>query len=180
MRGVWVCAGVALVAAGCSGGTLTLTEYSQQGGAVSAEVEERIVALDAELDSQPPSAESFESYWERRLEARNRSMEGFDDLDPPVSVAELHDAGSVLYAKLVATEEALALRISSSGTAIGPDEWWETDEGEAVRAVEAEINEFCRAFQVHYDETIERMISADVPWIPSEMKEIARIDIGCQ
>lgn len=180
LRGVWACACLTLFAAGCGGGTLTLTEYSEQGTAVTVEVEERIVALDAELDSQPSSAEGAASYWERRLEARTRSMEGLDALDPPVAVAELHDAGLGLYAKLLAAEEALALRVSSSPTLTGPNEWWETAEGDAVRTVEAEIIEFCRAFQAQYDATIDRMISSDVPWIPSEMKEIVRIDVGCQ
>jgi hypothetical protein len=106
-------------------------------------------------------------------------MEGLDALDPPVAVAELHDAGLSLYSKLITAEEALALRVSS-GTVTGPDEWWETAEGDVVRAVEVEIVEFCRAFQARYDATIDRMISSDVPWIPSEMKEIVRIDIGCQ
>ncbi len=179
MRGAWACACLTLLAAGCGGGTLTLSEYNEQGLAVSAEVEERIVALDAELDAQPSSAEGTASYWARRLEARARSMEGLDALDPPVAVAELHDAGLGLYARLMTAEEALALRLSS-GTITAPDEWWNTAEGEAVHAVEAEIIEFCRAFQAHYDETIDRMISADVPWIPSAMKEIVRIDIGCQ
>jgi hypothetical protein len=179
LRGVWVCACLALLAAGCGGGTLTLSEYNEQGLAVSAEVEERIVALDAELDAQPSSAEGTATYWARRLEARARSMEGLDALNPPVSVAELHDAGLGLYARLIDAEGALARGVSS-GTITGPDEWWGTAEGEAVRAVEAEIVEFCRAFQAHYDETIDRMISADVAWIPSGMKEIGRIDIGCQ
>jgi hypothetical protein len=180
LRGMAAYACLVLLATGCGGGALTLSEYSEQGSAVTAEVEERIVALDAELDTLPSSPEGAASYWERRLEARIRSMEGLDALDPPVAVAELHDAGLDLYAELIAAEGALALVVSSSGTPSGPDEWWETAEGEAVRAVEAEIVEFCRAFQAHYDETIDRMISADVPWIPSEMKEIVRIDIGCQ
>lgn len=179
MRGVWACACLTLFAAGCGGGTLTLTEYSEQGTAVTAEVEARIFALDAELDSQPSSAAGAAIYWERRLEARTRSMEGLEALEPPVAVADLHDGGLDLYSKLIAAEEALALRVSSFEIAGDPDQWWDTPEGEAVRAVDDEIFAFCLEFQASYDATIDRLISSDVPWIPGEMKEIVRIDVGC-
>jgi hypothetical protein len=31
-----------------------------------------------------------------------------------------------------------------------------------------------------YDATVERVLVSDVPWIPSEMKEIVQVDIGCE
>ena len=31
-----------------------------------------------------------------------------------------------------------------------------------------------------YGATTERTVLSDVPWIPSEMKEVAQIDIGCR
>lgn len=177
---IWACASLTLLAAACGGGSLTLSEYSAQGTAIVTEMEQRIAALDAELESQPESVESAVGYWDGRLEARTQSLAGLDALDPPVAVAELHDAGVELYGELIAAEEALALRVSKSGTTSGPDEWWDTAEGQAVRGVDAEIFAFCLAFQERYDATIGRMISSDVPWIPSEMKEIVRIDIGCE
>lgn len=49
-----------------------------------------------------------------------------------------------------------------------------------MRSAEDEINEICRAFQASYDATIERLAFSDASWMPSEMKEIVRIDLGCQ
>ena len=180
LRRAWACVCLALFVASCGGGSLTMTEYSGQGTAVTVEVEERIAALDDELAAQPASIEGALSYWERRMEARTRSLEGLEALDPPSALTDLHDAGLVLYERLIAAEEALAQRVSSSETVTGPDQWWDTTEGEAVQAVDEEILEFCLAFQDRYDATIERLIASDVPWIPSEMKEIVRIDIGCE
>ena len=63
--------------------------------------------------------------------------------------------------------------------ATGPEQWWDTAEGEAVGAVEEEIYSFCLVFQGLYDRTAERVALSDVPWIPSQMKEVVQVDIGC-
>ena len=31
-----------------------------------------------------------------------------------------------------------------------------------------------------YYATVERLVVSDVPWIPSELKEIVDVDIGCE
>ena len=94
-------------------------------------------------------------------------------ISDPVMVMLVSTSSSVV------AEEALASRVSSFETATTPDQWWETPEGEAVRVVDAEILAFCLEFQASYDATIDRLVASDVPWIPREMKEIVRIDIGC-
>ncbi len=180
LRPTSICACLTLVVvAGCGGGSLTMTEYSEQGTAVVTVMEERIGSLDDELSTQAPTLEAAESYWTRRLQARTASLEGLEALEPPVALADLHDAGLDLYSRLIAAEEALALRVSSFESAVDPDEWWDTPDGEAVRAVDDEISVFCLEFQASYDATIDRLIASDVPWIPGEMKEVVRIDIGC-
>ena len=180
MRRMWVGVGLVLFAAGCGGGTLSLSEYNAQGGAVSVTMENRIDILDAEWDSQTPTTEGARTYWDRRLEARVEALEGFQDLRPPDSIAELHGTGLDLFGDLIAAEEALAVRVASFETATGPEQWWDTAEGTAVGAVEEEIYSFCLGFQAMYDATIERIVLSDVPWIPSEMKEIVEVDIGCE
>ena len=72
------------------------------------------------------------------------------------------------------------LRVASSETVTTPEQWWNTAEGAAVVAVEEEIYSFCLIFQAMYDATVERVLVSDVPWIPSEMKEIVQVDIGCE
>ena len=143
-------------------------------------MEERIVTLDAEWEAQTPTVEAVQRYWEQRLHARDEAIEGLHDLEPPAGAAQLHETGMPLFAKLIVAEEALAERVAAFETPTGPDEWWATAEGEAVRVVDEEINDFCHVFQAHYDATLDRMSLSGVSWVPSEMKEIVRIDIGCR
>ncbi len=172
--------GLVLVAAACGGGSLSVSEYNAQGGALVASMEERIRALDAEWESQTPTVEGARNYWDRRLEARIEALEGLDALKPPDELAALFEDGLDLFRKLVAAEEALAIRVASLETVTGPDDWWDTAEGKAVHSVDEEIDEFCHVVQARYDATIERVVLSDVPWIPSDMKEIVQIDIGCE
>jgi hypothetical protein len=180
MRRIWAGACLVLVVAACGGGSLSLSEYAAQGQAVVTVMEERVDALDAEWDSQPATVERARSYWDRRLEARVEALAGFRALDPPDDIAEQAATGLDLFSKLIAAEEALAVRVASFETVTEPEQWWNTAEGRAVGGVEEEIDALCHVFQATYDATIERIRLSDVPWIPPEMKEIVQIDIGCQ
>lgn len=179
LRRVWAGAGLVLIVAACGDESPTLSEYNAEGQALVAVMDEQIATLDAQWESQTATVERARTYWDRRLEARASFFEGIRALDPPGRIAELHATGIDLYGRLVAAEEALAARVASFDTATGPEQWWNTAEGQAVRAVEEEINAFCLVFQESYDATIERISLSDVPWIPAEMKEVVRIDIGC-
>lgn len=171
---------LALVVAGCGGGSLSLSEYAAQGQAVVTVMEERIATLDAGRNSQTSTVEDVRTYWDRRLEARVRALAGLQDLNPPDQIADLAGTGLELFSRLIAAEEALAVRVAAFETVTEPGQWWDTPEGDAVQAVEEEIDALCNVFQAMYDATTERIILSDAPWIPSEMKEIIQIDIGCQ
>lgn len=180
LRCMWAGVCLALVITACGGGRLSLSEYNVQGTALVTVMEERIYTLDAEWDSQTQTVERARSYWDRRLEARVEALEGLQALDPPDEITELHETGLDLFSRLTDAEKALAIRVASFETVTERDQWWDTTEGRAVRAVDEEIDAFCHVFQVAYDATIERVILSDVPWIPSEMKEVVQIDIGCR
>jgi hypothetical protein len=180
LRCVWVGVCLVFAVAACGGGDLSLAEYNEQGMALVSVMEERLNTLDAEWDSQPATVESARTYWEHRMEAYATAIEGLQGLDPPGEAAELHRKGMELFSKFVAAEGALAVLVASFETATGPEQWWDTAEGTAVGAVEEEIYSFCLGFQAMYDATIERIVLSDVPWIPSEMKEIVKVDIGCE
>jgi hypothetical protein len=169
-----------LFLAACGGGPLSLAEYNEQGLAVVTEMEERLYALDAEWDSQTATVEDVRTYWDERIEAYETALEGLEALEPAAAAAELHHNGMELFGKLVATEQAVANRVASFQTVTGPEQWWDTAEGAAVRDVQEEIYSFCLVFQDMYDATVERVAVADVAWIPSEMKEIVQVDIGCE
>lgn len=169
-----------LLLASCGGGRLSLAEYNEQGLALATVMEERIAVLDAEWDFQTATVEDIRSYWDQRISAYETALEGFRNLEPAGEAAELHRAGMELFARLVAAESALAARVASYETATGPEQWWATAEGAAVGGVEEEIYSLCLVFQDMYDATVERIVVSDVPWIPSEMKEIVQVNIGCE
>ena len=169
-----------LLLTACGGGTPSLAEYNEQGMALVSVMEERLYELDAEWDSQTATVEDVRIYWDRRIDAYETAVEGLEALEPAGEAAELHRTGMELFSKLFAAESALAVRVASFETVTGPEQWWNTAEGTAVGAVEEEIYSFCLLFQAMYDATVERLVVSDVPWIPSELKEIVEVDIGCE
>jgi hypothetical protein len=171
---------VGLLLVSCGGGDLSLAEYNEQGLALATAMEERLYELDAGWDSESATVEDARTYWDQRIEAYETALDGFESLEPGGEAAELHRTGMELFTRLVAAESTLAVRVASFDTVTGPDQWWSTAEGAAVRAVEEEIYSFCLVFQALYDGTVERIALSDVPWIPSEMKEVVQVDIGCE
>lgn len=188
MSGTWeirlrsALAGAFLVLAvgACDGGGLDLAEYNTQGMVLATAMEERISSLDADWDSQAATMEDVRNYWEQRIEAYTVALEGFQALEPVGRAAELHQAGMELFSRLVAAEEVLAARVAATQMVTGPEQWWNSPEGAAVGAIEEEIYSFCLVFQQMYDATLERVVGPDTPWLPSEMKEAIRVDIGCE
>lgn len=177
---MWVGAVLMLLVAGCGGGSITMSEYNTQGSALVTVMEEQLAALDAEWEANEPTVERVRSYWERRVEVRVVTLEGLEDIPPPDELADLLGRGLELFAQLTAAEKALATRVGSYETVTEPDQWWSTPEGQNVQAMDEQINAFCQVVQARYDASIERIVLVDVPWIPSDMKEIIRIDIGCE
>ncbi len=181
MRRAVVVAALALVIVACGGDEpLSLSEYATQGGAMTAVMEERIAALDVGLGSQPVSPDEARTYWDARLQSRVELLEELRTLDPPDGIAELHEEGLDLFDRLISAEENLAARVAAFDEPTGPEQWWSTEEADAVAAANQDILVLCRGFQARYDATIERTGLTDVPWIPNEMKEIVQIDVGCE
>ncbi|MGB5169514.1 MAG: hypothetical protein WBN71_07925 [Acidimicrobiia bacterium] len=169
-----------LLVASCGDGSLSLAEYNEQGTALAAVMEDRIAELDAAWDSKTATVEDVRMYWDQRIDAFETALEGFLALNPSGEVAELHRTGMELFTNLVTAESAVADRAASFETVTGPEQWWATAEGAAVRAAEEEIYSLCLVFQATYDATVKRIAVSDVPWIPSEMKEIVQVDLGCE
>lgn len=180
MRHVWAGVVLTLVVAACGGDSITLSEYNEQGSTLVTVMEERLHALDVEWDTREPTVEGARNYWARRIEVRVEALEGLQSLETPDQLADLLGKGLDLFSQLTTAEKALATRVSSFETVTEPEQWWKTPEGKAVQDMDEEINEFCQVVQARYDATIERVILSDVPWIPSDMKEMVQIDIGCQ
>ena len=174
---VGVC--LSLVVVACGGEDLTLSEYSTQGQAITMVMEERIQALDSDLDFQTANTDDVDDYWDRRVEARVDALEGLQDLNPPSTIAELHEQGMDLFSEIVEGEKAMAVRIASFDAVTEPSQWWDTAEGKSVQAVNEQILVLCNQFQAMYDATVARVVLSDTPWIPDRMKEVVQVDIGC-
>jgi hypothetical protein len=184
VRRIWVGAFlVPLAACGSSDDganeSQTLAEYAAEVERLVIAVNERIDALDAGRGSQTPTVESARTYWERRMEARVEFLEAFQALDPPDHATEMHETVLDLIGRLTAAEETLAARVMSFETATTPEQWWDTPEGLAARAVDEEGFAICRAAQTELDTTEDREVLEDVPWLPSEMSEAIRVVLGC-
>ena len=170
---------LALVLAACGGGTLTLSEYGEQGEQLVIEVSQRVDALDAELESEDQTVDFVRAYWDERVQARRDFSEGLEALEPPDEAEELHVVVVDIFNRLTAAEESLAARVTSLGTVSGAAEWWATPEGVVARAVDEEVTQICVAAQGAFDETVDREAVAEVPWMPPEMKEVVRVAFGC-
>jgi hypothetical protein len=170
---------LALVLVACGGGTLTLSEYGEQGEQLVVDVSQRVDALDAELESEDQTLESVRAYWDQRVEARKDFSEGLEALEPPEEATELHAIVVDIFNRLTVAEGSLAARVTSLETVSGPADWWATPEGQAARAVDEEVTQICAVAQGAFDETVDREAVADVPWMPPEMKEVVRVAFGC-
>jgi len=181
VRKLAICAALMLVVSACGSGRLTTSEYAAQARDLTREIIERIAALDAEWESQVPTAAGAQTYWERRIDARVEFQEGFQALDPPEQAIESHEAALGIFSRLTAAERAVAARAVTLDFDEATDHglWWNTPEGRAARAADAEAIAICQAGQGEFDETQHREVFADTPWIPPDMKEVVQILLGC-
>ena len=174
---VGVCLALNLVA--CRGGSLSLSEYGEQGEQLVVDVSQRVDALDVALESEDQTLNAARAYWDERVQARRDFSEGLEALEPPEEAEELHAVVVEILNRLAGAEETLAARVTSFGTVSGPAEWWATSKGQAARALDEEVAQICIVAQGAFDETVHREAVADVPWMPPEMKEVVRVAFGC-
>lgn len=165
--------------AACGGGTLTVPEYAAEVEQLVGEMEAQFVSLDADWESQVPSVEGAQDYWEGRLEIRYEFLESVSDLDAPEGVMAQHEAALDVFDRITEADEALAARAATFDTLTEHWQWVDTPEGQAADAVLEDVFAFCRASQAEYDATAERESLEDVPWVPPEMKEAIKVAFGC-
>ncbi len=169
----------ALTLAACGGTGLTTQEYAGQAEGLITEVQARIATLDAEWVAGTPTPEGARDYWDQRLAARERFLAGLEALDAPDQAAELHDNVIGLFATLNAAEAALAAHIGSFDTLSDHWQGWNSAEGRAARAADEELISICRIVQQDLDDTKAREVFTDMPWLPSDMREIVEVVLGC-
>jgi len=178
MRRAWVgiCVAVIVVASGCSGGDMSLSEYVDEMNTIGARVAQQsdVVFAEAEQIATPSDVNAM---MERVRPLRIEVLEGFEGLDPPEEVADLHRLISNWMAKIILAEEALGTKASA---AAGWEEFSQSSEMTAYRAALTEGKTVCTDFQAKLDATAERGVFADTPWIPGELKEVVDAALGCE
>lgn len=170
---------LALTLMACGGGSLTAAEYASQAEELVAELAAEFESLDSEWGSQTPSLEAARAYWDRRLAARVKLLDGIRALDPPEALTDLHATAVDLFGRITAAEEDLATRVGSFETTADLEQTWQTPEGQTAQAALEEVFALCRATQTEFDDTEDHESLDGVPWIPPEMKEVIRISFGC-
>lgn len=179
MRTIVLAICVALVLAGCGDREPTLGEYADELEELVSTMTRKISVLDAELGSRAVTVEGMQDYFSEKIAARQELLEGFRAIEPPEAAAEMQAAALDTMTRLTAAEEALARRVDEFETAEELSDLWNTEEGLAVLAVDEEAMAFCEAAQAEFDSTADREVFEEVPWIPSELKEVVQVFFGC-
>jgi hypothetical protein len=169
----------ALLFSACGGGSLSLSEYSDEGAALFRRVDARLDAHAEQLLASPPDVAATQAFLDEMVVGYHELVDGIDVLEPPEEVAELHAALQEILASLLSAHEAWAAFAKTVLTIEELDQVWEGPEAQAVQAARLEAVDLCYAAQDHIDATRDREALEDVPWIPAELKEVVRVSFNC-
>jgi len=172
---------IIVVAGGCGGGELSLTEYVDQVDAIQARAlrQYEVIAASPQGAVLVAEGEQLADFAPRDLqvaleqvtEIQSEALGAARAVDPPEQVAVFHQ----LYFRELPMEE-LAAR---AGTAATWEELSESSEMAAYRAALVDDRQVCADFQAELDGTAERGVFVDTPWIPGKLKEIVDFAVGC-
>ena len=183
LGGAWL----ALLISACGGSEMTMTEYVDSLNAIVDEARQQYESLAASAESGVLAAERDDlvEFAPRDLQValvHVRQIEAFVDeatsaIDPPEQIAELHSLFFDFDSEFISAQEALAVR---AGTAVDWNELSNTPEMAAYRMALAEDKRSCIDAQAHVNAIGEQGETfADTPWIPTELKEIFAVVLGC-
>lgn len=176
--------GVTLMLYGCGNGEVSLDEYAERvNDAVNRATQQYevliesgqgavMVAEGAQLTAFSP--QDLQAALEQLGEIEAELSETTDAIAPPEEVADLHKL--LFDTRFASAREALAAR---AGTSVDWEELSETREMAAYRTAVAEDKQACIDIQGELDDTEEREVFADAPWIPGELKEVVDSVLGC-
>jgi len=166
---------IVFVFTACGGGALSLTEYSELFQSASFAITDEFDVLEAQWASAT-TVEDGKEVLDRAVAIRTDMQNSLTDLDPPEAFADFHGVLVEQLGRILAVQEAWAVRAETAGSL---DELKESPEAVAYWALDAEMRPLCLELQSRLDATAEREIFAEVPWIPGEMKEVVSLALGC-
>ena len=189
MRVVCASALLALIIAACGGGgELSITEYvaSLNAAVDTARGEYESLVTSPEGAVLLANGEQLAEYTPQDLQAALRAVrdieasfeESIGEVQPPEEVAEIHNFWFDFDSNFIPAQEALEAR---AGTAADWAELSESPEMAAYRTALAEDKRVCAEFEAQLSTPEEeRENLSNVPWIPSEMKQIVNAVLGCE
>jgi len=188
LRRVWTGLGVALLLAGCGGGSeLSLTEYVDRLNVIVDQARQEYEVLVASPGGGVLVADGTQlgNFTPRDLQAALDQVRGIESrvdeataaIDPPDQVAALHHLFFDFDSDFISAQEALSAR---AGSAADWAELSDTTEMAAYRAALADDKQACVDAQSEVNAIGEqRGAFAETPWIPDELKELFEVALGC-
>jgi hypothetical protein len=187
LRRVWAGICLALVAAACGGGEVSLTDYvGHINVAVDRAAEEyyelvasprgKVLVAEAEqlTDFTP---QDLQTALERVREIEAGLDEAVNGIEPPEEVADLHRLLFNFDSDFISAQEALAVR---AGTAEDWEELSASPEMAAYRTALTEDKQHCADSEAEMNAIADRReVFADTPWIPGELKDVVEAVLGC-
>jgi hypothetical protein len=174
-RPAMACVCVGFVIAACGGGTLSLTEYSERVSSMSQVMLDEFDVLEPQWASAT-TVEEGEEVLNRAVAIRTNLQNGLTDLNPPEAFADIHADLVELLGRILAATEVWAARTATAGTL---DELQTSPEALAYWDLDAGMGRLCLELQSKLDATAARAVFADVPWIPSDLKEVVNAIGSC-
>jgi hypothetical protein len=166
-----------LVLAACSDSSLSMSEYGDRLNEIRGTYEPQAEVVQVEYLQVPqPTLEDLRIFIGREVAIRTEIEDAIRALDPPDEIADLHDLLADWITALRQAGEGLRDRV---GTVAGWDDFFDSAEYRTFETTLTGGTVVCDEFQAKLDATAARGVFADMPWIPSEMKEVVDAVIGC-
>jgi len=167
------CLSVMLLA--CSGGELSVTDYSEKVEELAFELSSRLEEGDAQV-TDTPTIETAREVITQALDPRAEFQEALTVLDPPNEMADLHADMVELHARIITAQTAFATEADAASEF---DELDQSEQAQAYRAIQTESALLCREFQARIDAAAANPTFGMENWAPGGMKDAVEVTFGC-
>ena len=152
-----------------------MTEYSELLQSAIFDMTDEFDVIEAQWASAT-TVEDGKEVLDRAVAIRTDLQNSLTALDPPEALADFHGDLVELLGRILAVQEAWAVRAETAGSL---DELKESPEAVAYWDLDAEMRPLCFELQSTLGPTAQPEIFAEVPWVPGEMKEVVSLVLSC-